>query len=729
MSDEAGLKVVVSADVQGLQTAASKGVQTIKQMEDELVALDRAIDRALTQGKNTAPLEKAFDTLVAKIKAAKAEAIALGNLPPIKPPPIPPIPPPNDKPLLGSLANQRIAFIDLGRAITGQGFSLRALASNFALLGPGVAIGAAALYGLFEVLSKQTDAEKKAAEEAKRLHDVLLNLKDAGDITLTATGSEEGNIDRVRALAAAIADSNKPYKERQNALNELRETNKAYFGDLTLEAKSLATLSDRVREYSQALITEAIVKGQVDEIAKVSSEFEKQVQVLNKLRDARTRAQDAVNKQGSIPVSAGNVAGGGPDVLSNKALSDLSAANNAFNKQQEAVDKLSTSLGTYKGALNQAIDTQIQQKPLQVPPKYGDDLKSIIPILEKIKSIYDDLNKADTRPIFKRFADANDKNAANLISAQIQEAIKKGATDGANDPAIRSAYDDLVKALNAKLLKLRNPDLRSSIVYTLANPADVEKAFDKVESQVEKTFGKDLSLKVPIGLKSDLEAFDPETFGINLKKAIDEAEKRLGNVAIFTLPIKIQIEKAAVQEQLDKQLGQALDPKALEKKLANSGLEGIGQAIGDAIAKGTSPIEAAGKSLFTALGQLIEDIGKNLIEYGIAKSFLDTVLKSGIALPGLAAIGLGIAAEAIGALVKSTGASYHAFATGGIVTGPTLGLVGEAGPEVIFPLSQLNRFVQSTQGRGAQTISVTGRIAGNDLRLALARTNKQQGLV
>lgn len=32
----------------------------------------------------------------------------------------------------------------------------------------------------------------------------------------------------------------------------------------------------------------------------------------------------------------------------------------------------------------------------------------------------------------------------------------------------------------------------------------------------------------------------------------------------------------------------------------------------------------------------------------------------------------------------------HAFATGGIVTGPTLGLVGEAGPEAIIPLSRLD---------------------------------------
>jgi uncharacterized phage infection (PIP) family protein YhgE len=37
---------------------------------------------------------------------------------------------------LDSMGKQKIAFLDLGRIITGQGFSLRSVASNFALLGP-----------------------------------------------------------------------------------------------------------------------------------------------------------------------------------------------------------------------------------------------------------------------------------------------------------------------------------------------------------------------------------------------------------------------------------------------------------------------------------------------------------------------------------------------------------------------------------------------------------------
>jgi phage-related minor tail protein len=47
-----------------------------------------------------------------------------------------------------------------------------------------------------------------------------------------------------------------------------------------------------------------------------------------------------------------------------------------------------------------------------------------------------------------------------------------------------------------------------------------------------------------------------------------------------------------------------------------------------------------------------------------------------------------------------------AFANGGIVTKPTLGLVGEAGPEAIIPLSQMGNM-----GGGGVTINVTGGLA------------------
>ena len=64
------------------------------------------------------------------------------------------------------------------------------------------------------------------------------------------------------------------------------------------------------------------------------------------------------------------------------------------------------------------------------------------------------------------------------------------------------------------------------------------------------------------------------------------------------------------------------------------------------------------------------------------------------------------------------------LADGGIVTGPTAALIGEAGPEAVIPLDKLNQYA----GGGSQNIVVTGKIVGNDIWLSNEKTqfNRQR---
>tara|TARA_Y100001937_G_scaffold127592_1_gene200298 strand:+ start:6177 stop:8429 length:2253 start_codon:yes stop_codon:yes gene_type:complete len=80
------------------------------------------------------------------------------------------------------------------------------------------------------------------------------------------------------------------------------------------------------------------------------------------------------------------------------------------------------------------------------------------------------------------------------------------------------------------------------------------------------------------------------------------------------------------------------------------------------------------------------------------------------------------------AVVSKSMAKVPAFAKGGIVGGPTLGLMGEyagarSNPEVIAPLDRLNSMINSG---GSQDINVGGQfeISGENLVLALERTRK-----
>lgn len=76
-------------------------------------------------------------------------------------------------------------------------------------------------------------------------------------------------------------------------------------------------------------------------------------------------------------------------------------------------------------------------------------------------------------------------------------------------------------------------------------------------------------------------------------------------------------------------------------------------------------------------------------------------------------------------------AAVPKFADGGIVSGPTMALVGEyagaaSNPEVIAPLDRLRDMIDSSRADGGGTVHVTGRfrIAGNDLVACIANTTR-----
>jgi hypothetical protein len=116
----------------------------------------------------------------------------------------------------------------------------------------------------------------------------------------------------------------------------------------------------------------------------------------------------------------------------------------------------------------------------------------------------------------------------------------------------------------------------------------------------------------------------------------------------------------------------------------------------------------------------MKDMAKALISTALAASqasIIEAMINSGkftgpaapIVIPALVASGI--------ALVQGLFNSLPAFADGGIVSGPTLGLVGEypgasTNPEVIAPLDKLRGML------GGQAVQVTGRLSGRDILLS-----------
>lgn len=166
---------------------------------------------------------------------------------------------------------------------------------------------------------------------------------------------------------------------------------------------------------------------------------------------------------------------------------------------------------------------------------------------------------------------------------------------------------------------------------------------------------------------------------------------------------------------------------------------GLGEALGEAMVNGGNMVESLSVVLLQGIGNMASQLGKLAIGTGIAIEGIKKALES---LNPIAAIAAGIALVALGAAVKGAagkiankggGGGVPAFANGGIVSGPTLGLMGEyagakSNPEVIAPLDRLQNMIGDRQ---PQQVNVGGEFSlrGQDLIVALQRAEKFRGRI
>jgi hypothetical protein len=92
------------------------------------------------------------------------------------------------------------------------------------------------------------------------------------------------------------------------------------------------------------------------------------------------------------------------------------------------------------------------------------------------------------------------------------------------------------------------------------------------------------------------------------------------------------------------------------------------------------------------------NIGRDIVS-GIVDGIKSAASAIGSAITG-AIPGGGLIGGAVGKIK-----GILPFADGGLVTGPTIGLIGEAGPEVVIPLDRLDRM-----GGGNVTINIAGSV-------------------
>jgi hypothetical protein len=223
----------------------------------------------------------------------------------------------------------------------------------------------------------------------------------------------------------------------------------------------------------------------------------------------------------------------------------------------------------------------------------------------------------------------------------------------------------------------------------------------------------------------------------------------------------IEEEDLKLQESFNKILEKSSQFTEKLRQILQGGLRnlafGIGSALGNAISTGGNLAGKLSKVLLGTIGGMAVQLGKLAIGTGITLKAVEKALKSihpaiaiagGIALvalgsvfkAGAARIGGGggggrrAMGSSVGGYAGSTSGVVTGFANGGIISGPTMGLVGEypgarQNPEVIAPLNKLQSIIGKSSNGG--NIKVTGevRVDGQDLLIAIERANETAGRV
>jgi len=329
-----------------------------------------------------------------------------------------------------------------------------------------------------------------------------------------------------------------------------------------------------------------------------------------------------------------------------------------YIKNEEKIKDLQAAGGKNIKAINalrrQNLDITIQSAKVELETKKG--LLSLEDELTLKAKIYR-AEQEKNRISIEEFAKGNE--AANKIKeAELQklEDLKKSIEDykeGLRDISALQFDAGLINRFTriSDQIKLSEEQLKSLVTkFNLTSSDPLVKGLIK---DIEKL--KALITPIP-SLLDKIRQTEPITqlFDVKLK----------GKVEVPDISGAFKDVKEKTQAQID-DLNASLS-STLSSGLT-SGISGVASAIGSAIATGANIWDAAGKALIGGLGDLMQQLGQDLIK---ANTLIELAkLSFGT---GPAGILVGVALVALGAFLKSqfTEKAASGFADGGYVSGP-----------------------------------------------------------
>jgi hypothetical protein len=635
-----------------------------------------------------------------------------------------------------SVKKSNMQWTNLALVIQDLPYGFRGIQNNLPALIGGMAnmtgvlyLAASAAIALYTAYDMGAFKSKEATEKAKEKTEALKKEKDAIDSIYNSTASETVE---VTSLIAVLKSETETRGRKLDALAQLKKISPEIFNSLTLEKNAVIGLDYAYENYIKNLGTiiavktkqaelEAIIEKRLKAEGVTLSQEEKDIKATGEaLNKAITSKQTEVEQRQK----------------NTKAIIKETKSQIEINKLKEQEGKILLNLQQLSSGIKvQNADTKTGKTPEELAKEKARLMKIA--------------NDAETKAYIGTLDERAQKeyNAGLELADNLEKMRAAGYTDSTTYYAeyrqnmlnIAKHYDDIE-------YKRNQDSIQSNIDWETKIYNDSNRIWDQIQKEklaAQIAFAK----RQTSNIETELSVQDKLNKN-SLKLRIEDTKQALAKLAVlaaFTFDPKVL---GVYLDAIDKMtaklkgLGSTWEEttKAIDSiihSFINDSLFVLGESIGKALmGENVDALDAFG----TLLADAIQALGKQLIAYGTVKLAALKALETTTPMGAMLAIAAGIAAVAAGAALKSSlkqsstsginsGTSSNApkkFANGGIISGPTYGLMGEypgakSNPEVVAPLDKLKDMIG---GGGGGTFMLRGQ----DLLLSVNRAQKASNL-
>lgn len=587
------------------------------------------------------------------------------------------------------------------------------------------------------------------ASSSKAAKDATSVLDEYNKLVQSVSGEVGKSASRITTLVNALQGDSLNTSQRKKALDELKQQNQEFFGSLNEEKgliNGLQAAYDGYLERIKAIATAKAIESQLTKL------FDKKLELELNI-DPKFNAAVSKETQKTIGDLSKqlNKLGGAVDIKENNDITKLNDNLRERLRLQTRIANLrSANIVDFSGTREEIRQLELQIEGLSNLQKFTGNF-GITGTTEKQKKDQDFLSKQlslleKIRDAAKEFQDklfdlkdidaATDKLAAleqqvgNLkLQIALRDAKKAGLPASEIDELQNAIKLDTEKRLNdafekeALLLEFR------TLKFSQVNRLDINEIASKLFTSKEKiilTLGENgVEVKVkeePVDI-TDLQGKIAKATGLD--KKIPEITLHQVRVKILGSKLTAEVEgKEAINAQLVEQI------RGIFEGGFSDVFSELGEGFGEALASTDfgSALEKAAQNILGIVGSVMQQLGKALITAAVKIEFLKKAFqKWAISNPALA-IAAGIGLVAAGSFIKNIKFDGPKFATGGIVSSPLIGQIGEQHrPEVIMPLDRLPQLFKQFGGDFGGGLQMVPIINNEGLYLAMKRGERSAG--